>query len=103
MATNELDTESVREIIKKLGVKRIIVGHTPKPEVEALYENQVFAIDTGNSKFYGGTLSWVEIVNDQTPAAFYVKHPVESSALRNALICRFRTSQGKSCAPYKKQ
>lgn len=44
------------------GVKRIVIGHTPQPAgVKALYGGRVIAADTGASKFYGGTRSFVRI------------------------------------------
>jgi hypothetical protein len=44
------------------GVRRIVVGHTPQPSgVKALYGGRVVAADTGASKFYGGTRSFVRI------------------------------------------
>jgi hypothetical protein len=50
------------------GVKRIVVGHTPQLEgVRALYGGRVILADTGASKAYGGTRSFVRI--DETGLA----------------------------------
>lgn len=97
MALNKLDLDLVNEILQKLEVKRVVVGHTTKDEVEALYENQVFAIDTGNSDFYGGHISSIEILNDQDPKVSYVERPDGETALHKTLICRYRTQHGKAC------
>ncbi len=44
------------------GVKRIVIGHTPHLQgVNALYGGRVFAADTGASKSYGGTRSFLRI------------------------------------------
>lgn len=44
------------------GATRIVVGHTPQLEgVKALYGGRVIAADTGASKAYGGTRSFVRI------------------------------------------
>jgi hypothetical protein len=44
------------------GVKRIVIGHTPHLEgVTALYGGRVIAADTGASKIYGGTRSFLSI------------------------------------------
>lgn len=44
------------------GVKRIVIGHTPQLQgVRALYGGRVIAADTGASKAYGGTRSFVLI------------------------------------------
>jgi hypothetical protein len=44
------------------GVTRIVIGHTPQiAGVKALYGGRVIAADTGASKAYGGTRSFVRI------------------------------------------
>jgi len=44
------------------GVKRIVIGHTPQLSgVKALYGGRVIAADTGASKAYGGTRSFIRI------------------------------------------
>jgi len=44
------------------GVRRIVIGHTPQLQgVKALYGGRVIAADTGASKSYGGTRSFVRI------------------------------------------
>lgn len=97
MATNELDEDLVGEIVKKLGVKRIIVGHTPKEKIETLYDGKVLTIDTGNSKFYNGVISLIEIDSKDKISEYYVPRKKASSQLYNKLVCQFRTEQNKSC------
>jgi hypothetical protein len=42
---------------------RIVVGHTPDLKgIELLYGGRLARVDTGNSRAYGGPLSWLEIV-----------------------------------------
>ncbi len=44
------------------GVRRIVIGHTPQLKgVKRLYAGRVIAADTGASKAYGGTRSFVRI------------------------------------------
>ncbi len=44
------------------GVTRIVIGHTPQIKgVRTLYGGRVVAADTGASKYYGGTRSFVRI------------------------------------------
>lgn len=48
--------------ISAFGVRRIVIGHTPQIEgVKSLYGGRVIAADTGASKAYGGTRSFVRI------------------------------------------
>ncbi len=44
------------------GAKRLVIGHTPQPGgVKALYGGRVIVADTGASKAYGGTRSFLRI------------------------------------------
>ena len=46
--------------------KRLVVGHTPSLNgIIISPDNKLARIDTGNSRYYGGTLSWLEIVGDR--------------------------------------
>jgi hypothetical protein len=54
----ELDT-----VLSALGAKRMVIGHTPDLKgVEILYGGRLARVDTGDSRFYGGPLTWLEIV-----------------------------------------
>ena len=58
------------------GAKHIVIGHTPSLKgIVIEYGGRLARIDTGNSRYYGGPLSWLEIVGDTlTP------HTVKRSA-----------------------
>lgn len=50
------------EVLSAYGAKRLVVGHTPDLKgIEILYGGRLAQIDTGNSRAYGGPLSWLEI------------------------------------------
>src|SRR5690606_13480316 len=42
------------EVLRRLGVKRMVVGHTVKPKIDTACEEQVWRIDVGMSAYYGG-------------------------------------------------
>jgi hypothetical protein len=53
-------------VLAAYGAKRMVIGHTPRLAGIAITNGGRLArIDTGNSRFYGGPLSWLEIVGDQ--------------------------------------
>lgn len=57
-AEQELDA-----VLAAYGADRIVVGHTPDLKgIQILYGGRLARVDTGNSRAYGGTLSWLEIV-----------------------------------------
>lgn len=63
------ETESgaveVATALAAYGVDRIVIGHTPQlGGVKSLYGGKVIAADTGASKTYGGTSSFVRIDED---------------------------------------
>ena len=48
------------------GAKRIIVAHTPLLSgIKVLNDGKLVRIDSGNSRYYGGQLSYLEIIGDQ--------------------------------------
>jgi hypothetical protein len=54
----ELDT-----VLSAYGAQRMVIGHTPDLKgIEFLGNDRLARIDTGNSRYYGGPLSWLEIV-----------------------------------------
>jgi hypothetical protein len=62
-------------LLSAYGAKRIVVGHTPILSGIALFQGgQLICIDTGISAVYGGTVSYLDII-DGTP----VPHAVERS------------------------
>jgi hypothetical protein len=67
----ELDT-----VLAAYGAQRLVIGHTPILTGIAITNGGRLArIDTGNSRFYGGQLSWLEIVGDRM-----IPHNVRRSA-----------------------
>jgi hypothetical protein len=55
--------------LKGQGVKRMVVGHTPRLEGIAItHGGTLIRIDTGISRYYGGTLGWLEIAGDRMAA-----------------------------------
>jgi hypothetical protein len=60
-ADQELDV-----VLPALGARRIVIAHTPQLGGIVIRSNGRLApIDTGDSVFYGGPLSWLEIIGDQ--------------------------------------
>lgn len=52
--------------LKGQGAKRLVVGHTPRPEgVGILRNGTLIQIDTGISRYYHGKLGWLEILGDK--------------------------------------
>ena len=53
-------------VLNAYGAKRIVIGHTPTLSgISVLHGGKLIRIDTGISKFYGGTPSYLEIIGDQ--------------------------------------
>lgn len=53
-------------VLSAYDAKRLVVAHTPDLKgIGILAGNRLARIDTGNSRYYGGPLSWLEIVGDQ--------------------------------------
>lgn len=53
----ELDT-----VLSAYGAQRLVVAHTPSIKgIQIGYGGRLADIDTGNSRYYGGPLSWLEI------------------------------------------
>jgi hypothetical protein len=57
------DCAALREVLAKLGARRMVVGHTVQAQgVNAACDGQVWRIDVGLSTTYGGPLEVLEIV-----------------------------------------
>jgi len=62
-------------ILAAYGAKRIVVAHTPRLAGILISDGGKLArVDTGNSRYYGGQLSWLEISGDRM-----VPHAVKRS------------------------
>jgi hypothetical protein len=68
--------QELATVLAAYGANRIVVGHTPNLKgIQILYEGRLVTIDTGNSRFYGGPPSYLEILGDKL-----VPHTVKRSA-----------------------
>ncbi|MES2002270.1 MAG: metallophosphoesterase [Pseudomonadota bacterium] len=66
----------LKTALSAFGVKRLVVAHTPVLKGILIIGNgQLARIDTGNSRYYGGQLSWLEINGDKM-----IPHEVKRSA-----------------------
>ncbi|MEO6433845.1 MAG: metallophosphoesterase [Sphingomicrobium sp.] len=62
---NPVPEAEVDAVLKAYGAKRIVVGHTPSIKgIMVLMNGKLVRADTGISNYYGGPLSWLEIVGD---------------------------------------
>ena len=53
-------------VLSAYGAKRLVIGHTPSLSgIQITSGGRLARIDTGDSRYYGGVLSWLEIVGDQ--------------------------------------
>jgi hypothetical protein len=58
--------QELTTVLSAYGARRIIVGHTPNlAGIQLLYGGRLVTIDTGNSSYYGGPPSYLEIVGDR--------------------------------------
>lgn len=69
------------ETLRLVGVKRMVVGHTPQAEgINAACGGRVWRIDTGMSKAYGGTPEAIEISRRGNVKIYTQKGVVQGSA-----------------------
>ena len=58
--------EELAAVLAAYGAKRLVIGHTPSlTGIVIANEGRLIRIDTGISRFYGGPLTWLEIVGDR--------------------------------------
>lgn len=58
--------QELTTVLSAYGAKRMVIGHTPNLKGIVISPGDKLArIDTGNSRYYGGTLSWLEIAGDR--------------------------------------
>jgi hypothetical protein len=63
-------------VLSAYGAQRMVIGHTPDLKgIEFLGSGRLARIDTGNSRAYGGPLSWLEIIGGKM-----IPHTVARSA-----------------------
>jgi hypothetical protein len=67
--------QELATVLKTYGAKRIVVGHTPNLKgIQILGGGKLVTIDTGNSRYYGGPPSYLEIIGEKV-----VPHTVKRS------------------------
>ena len=82
--------EELDIVLGHFGVERIVIGHTPSIEViKANHNGRVIQIDTGMSAHYGGTNSFLEVINkgtfaDNDGVVVRIEEPV---AVDSAIAC----------------
>ncbi|MFL6784969.1 MAG: metallophosphoesterase [Sphingomicrobium sp.] len=58
--------QELTAVLTAYGAQRLVVGHTPSLKgIQVIDNGRLARIDTGNSRYYGGPLSWLEVVGDQ--------------------------------------
>ena len=58
--------QELAAVLAAYGAQRIVVAHTPSLQgIQITNGSRLARIDTGISRYYGGPLSWLEIVGDQ--------------------------------------
>jgi hypothetical protein len=63
LITSEQELDAV---LAAYGADRLVIGHTPSLKgIQISASGKLARIDTGMSRFYGGPLSWLEIVGDK--------------------------------------
>jgi hypothetical protein len=57
------------QVLKAYGANRIVIGHTPQlTGISRRQNDRLVIIDTGISAYYGGKLSWLEIIDGRLTA-----------------------------------
>lgn len=68
--------QELEDVLAAYGAKRLVIAHTPSLNGIAITnEGRLIRIDTGISRYYGGPLSWIEIIGDRV-----VPHQMKRSA-----------------------
>ncbi len=58
--------EELSSVLAAYGAKRLVIGHTPiLSNITITSSGRLVRIDTGISRYYGGPLTWLEIIGDQ--------------------------------------
>jgi hypothetical protein len=71
--------DQVNALLSAYGAKRIVIGHTPiLSGIAFFYDGKLICIDTGISAVYGGTVSYLDIV-DGTPVPHAVARTQQPS------------------------
>jgi hypothetical protein len=63
-------------VLSAYGAQRLVIAHTPSLKgIQITNGGRLARIDTGNSRYYGGPLSWLEIIGDQMTAHTVPRSP----------------------------
>jgi hypothetical protein len=61
--------EEIDLVLRSMGAKRIVVAHTPSLSgIVSASGGRLWRVDSGNSRAYGGTPSYLEIIGDRVTA-----------------------------------
>lgn len=61
--------QELATLLAAYGARRIIVGHTPsRSGIQILFGGQLVDVDSANSRYYGGTPAYLEIIGDRMTA-----------------------------------
>jgi hypothetical protein len=64
-APEEEGCAMLKESLSILGARRMVVAHTVRPTIVPRCQEQVWPIDVGISRYYGGALQVLEIIDDR--------------------------------------
>ena len=68
--------QELEAVLKAYGGERLVIAHTPSLKgIEITGNGRLARIDTGNSRFYGGPLSWLEIIGGRMIAHTVPRSP----------------------------
>jgi hypothetical protein len=68
--------QELTAVLAAYGAQRLVIGHTPSLKgIQITNGGRLARIDTGNSRYYGGPLSWVEIIGGQMTAHTVQRSP----------------------------
>jgi hypothetical protein len=57
--------QELAAVLAAYGSQRLVIAHTPSLEgIQITNGGRLARVDTGNSRYYGGPLSWLEIIGD---------------------------------------
>jgi hypothetical protein len=63
---DEAACEMLEESLRMLGAKRMVVAHSVHDSIRSYCDDQVWVVDVGMSRYYGGTVQVLEIINDDS-------------------------------------
>jgi hypothetical protein len=74
-AVGEKECAMLNESLRILGAKRMIVAHTVQETITSFCDEKVWAIDVGMSRYYGGNVEVLELINDEVSAVLHGLSP----------------------------